>query len=119
MRARNFVHHQATFYRRSLFVEHGGFDESLRVMGDYDFNLRLWRRGVTFRSLRLRVTACGTGGLSDSGRWLSYAEEIRVRHRHFPQWQCWPWDAGAVARFLRKRIVVSRPWRAGAHLTPG
>jgi putative colanic acid biosynthesis glycosyltransferase WcaE len=107
VRARNFVHHQAAFYRRSLLVSHGGFNESLRVMADYDLNLRLWRRGVAFGSAGLPITVCGVGGLSDSGRWRGYAEEIRVRHRHFPAWQCWPWDAGSLARFLRKRFLVT------------
>ena len=32
--ARNFVHHQGAFYRRSLFAEHGNFDPTLGVMGD-------------------------------------------------------------------------------------
>jgi glycosyltransferase involved in cell wall biosynthesis len=107
VRARNFVHHQAAFYRRPLLVDHGGFDESLRVMADYDLNLRLWRRGITFGSAALSVTVCGVAGLSDSGRWCGYAEEIRVRHRHFPAWQCWPWDAGSIARFMRKRVLVT------------
>jgi putative colanic acid biosynthesis glycosyltransferase len=89
VRVRNFVHHQSAFYRRALLVDHGGFDESLRVMADYDLNLRLWRRGVAFGSGKLPVTVCGIGGHSDSGRWRGYAEEIRVRHRHFPAWQCW------------------------------
>lgn len=104
--ARNFVHHQAAFYRRSLFGENGGFDAALRVMGDYDFNLRLWKNRVAFRPLPLRIATCGTGGLSDAGRWAGYAEEIAVRHRHFPAWRCWLWDAGSVARWLRKRLLV-------------
>lgn len=104
--ARNFIHHQAAFYRRSLFAENGGFDTSLAIMGDYDLNLRLWKNRVAFRPLPLRIATCGTGGLSDAGRWAGYAEEIRVRHRHFPAWRCWPWDAGSVARWLRKRLLV-------------
>ncbi|MEO6876796.1 MAG: glycosyltransferase, partial [Opitutaceae bacterium] len=34
--ARNFVHHQGAFYRRTMFAEHGNFDSTLEVMGDYD-----------------------------------------------------------------------------------
>ena len=77
--ARNFVHHQAAFYRRTLFAENGGFDATLAIMGDYDLNLRLWKNRVAFRPLPLRIATCGTGGLSDAGRWAGYAEEIRVR----------------------------------------
>ncbi len=103
--ARNFVHHQATFYRRSLFAEAGTFDSSLAIMGDYDLNLRLWKDHVRFKSVPLRVANCGTRGLSDSGRWQVYREEISVRHRYAPGWRCWFWDVLSVVRWLRKNIV--------------
>lgn len=103
--ARNFVHHQATFYRRSLFDENGVFDTSLRVMGDYDFNLRLWKNSVRFKPLPLRVAACGIAGTSDGGDWRVYREEITVRHRYAPAWRCWLWDVLSVVRFLRKQFV--------------
>jgi glycosyltransferase involved in cell wall biosynthesis len=105
--ARNFVHHQAAFYRRALFAENGPFDTSLAIMADYDFNLRLWKNRVRFKPLPLRIAACGVRGLSDAGRWRGYAEEIRVRHRYFPAPRCWWWDALSVARFGRKKIVRS------------
>ncbi|MBS0664179.1 MAG: glycosyltransferase [Verrucomicrobia bacterium] len=112
-RARNFVHHQGAFYRRSLFAEHGPFDSSLRVMADYDFNLRLWKNHVHFKASSLRVCRCGTGGLSDRGNWRGYREEIRVRHRHYPAHQCWLWDAISVVRFVRKKLIVSVSPRHG------
>lgn len=102
---RNFVHHQAAFYRRALFVHEGGFDGTLRVMADYDLNLRLLQRSVSFASLAFRIASCGSGGLSDSGAWLGYREEISVRHRYYPAWRCWPWDLGSVVRWLRKKLV--------------
>ncbi len=37
----NFIPHPATFVRRSLFEEAGGFDESLRYAMDYDLWLRI------------------------------------------------------------------------------
>lgn len=106
--ARNFVHHQAAFYRRTLFAENGAFDTSLAVMGDYDFNLRLWKSRVRFKPVPLRISACGVGGASDSARWRGYREEIAVRHRYFSAARCWFWDALSVARFLRKQVVRAR-----------
>jgi putative colanic acid biosynthesis glycosyltransferase len=111
--ARNFVHHQAAFYRRALFPEHGAFDATLAIMADYEFNLRLWEKGVRFAPLPLRIAVCGTQGLSDSGRWRGYAEEIRVRHRYFPSWKCWFWDGLSGVRFLRKKLLRARPHRDG------
>ena len=105
--ARNFVHHQAAFYRRSLFAENGGFDVSLAIMADYDFNLRLWKNRVRFKPLPLRIAACGVRGLSDAGRWRGYGEEIAVRHRYFAAWRCAFWDALSAVRFVRKKIVRS------------
>ena len=106
-RPRNFVHHQAAFYRRSLFAESGDFEVSLEIMGDYELNLRLWKDHVRFKPIHLRISACGTGGMSDAGHWRGYAEEIRVRHRYFKPWQCWFWDALSIARFLRKKLIRS------------
>lgn len=103
--ARNFVHHQAAFYPRALLAPPGPFDAGLAVMADYDLNLRLWRQGVPFRPLPLRVAECSTGGLSDRGDWRGYAEEIAVRRRHFPWLVALPWHAGSVVRHVRKRIV--------------
>jgi putative colanic acid biosynthesis glycosyltransferase len=106
--ARNFVHHQATFYHRQLFGEHGRFDASLTIMADYDFNLRLWKARVPFKAIPTRIAACGSGGASDAGAWRGYREEIAVRHRYFSPLRCVPWDAGSVLRFFRKTAVRSR-----------
>ena len=103
--ARNFVHHQGTFYRRSLFAENDAFDTSLAVMADYEFNVRLWKNRVRFKPIPLRIAACGTGVLSDSGRWRGYREEIAVRHRYFSFGRCLVWDALSVVRYVRKKIV--------------
>lgn len=103
--ARNFVHHQGTFYRRSLFAENDAFDTSLAVMADYEFNVRLWKNRVRFKPIPLRIAACGTGGLSDAGRWRGYREEIAVRHRYFSFSRCLVWDALSVVRYVRKKIV--------------
>ena len=106
--ARNFVHHQAAFYRRALFAAHGPFDLSYALLADYEFNLRLNRAGVSFAPLPLRLATCGVGGLSDAGNWRTYREEIAIRHRYFPAWRCALWDALSVVRYLRKKIVRSR-----------
>ncbi len=102
---RNFLHHQAACYRRTLFATRGNFDPTLRIMADYEFNLRLLQAGVRFEAVPDRLAACASGGLSDAGGWTGYREEITVRHRHFPTWQCWLWDLGSVVRYGRKQFV--------------
>lgn len=109
---RSFIHHQAAFYHHTLFAN-GGYDDGLGMQADYDLNLRLHRRGVAFMPVVLRVAVCGSGGLSDGGKWANYREEITVRHRHFPAWQCWFWDLLSMLRYWRKRILrmqaIARP----------
>jgi len=107
---RNFLHHQAAFYHRTLF-ERFHYDAALRIQADYDLNLQLWQAGVKPRPLATQVAVCGVGGLSDAGRWLNYREEIAVRHRYFPAWQCWGWDAASLARYWRKKFL--RFFRSG------
>lgn len=108
---RNLIHHQAAFYRRDLFTRRGGFDTRLRIQADYDHNLRLLRAGEAIAPMPLRISECAAGGMSDSGRWANYSEEITVRHRHFPAWHCWLWDVLSVVRYLRKKIVRQLPKR--------
>jgi glycosyltransferase involved in cell wall biosynthesis len=105
--ARNFVHHQGAFYRRSLFEENGGFDPSLAVQADYEFNVRLWKGHVRFKPIPLRIAACGVGGISDGGSWRVYREEIVVRHRYFGFARCLAWDALSALRWVRKRLVCA------------
>ena len=111
--SRNFLHHQSAFYRRSLFSDFGGFDTSLAIMADYELNLRLWKSHVRFKPVPLRVAACGTRGLSDSGRWLGYREEIAVRHRYAGWARCLVWDGFSIARWIRKRLLRSSSRRHG------
>ena len=108
---RNFIHHQGAFYRRALFTESGDFETALAIMGDYELNLRIWKNHVRFKPIPLRIAACGTHGVSDSGGWRVYREEILVRHRYAKPWHCWFWDALSVVRFLRKKFLRSFPAR--------
>ena len=105
---RNFVHHQAAFYRRALFARHGEFDSGLRLQADYDHNLRLLRAGEKFEPLALHLATCAPGGASDSGRWANYREEIQVRARHFPAPGRWLWNLATCLRYLRKQVVRRR-----------
>ncbi len=102
---RNFLCHQATFYRRSLFAENDGFDPALSVRADYDFNVRLWKNRVRFKPIPLRIAACATGGRSDPHPWRGYREEMTVRHRYFPFFRCLLWDALTLLRFARKQFT--------------
>jgi hypothetical protein len=101
---RNFLHHQAAFYRRSTLSSTGGYDATLRYQADYDLNLRLLRTAGGVHRIDTLISLCSRGGLSDAGHWANYREEIQVRHRYFAAWRGLPWDIAAAARWIRKFI---------------
>jgi len=83
---RVFVPHPATFVRRRLFDEVGGFDEQLRYAMDIDLWLRV---AVRTRPVVLpRVLAIfrdHPGSVSSANKLLARQEEWRVRRRYAAQ----------------------------------
>lgn len=103
--ARNFVPLSAAFYRRSLFAENGGFDETLPTQAHYDFNVRLWKSRVRFKPLPLRIVATSARGRTDPLTWSQCREEIAVRHRYFSAGRCAWWDAVSLLRLMRRKVA--------------
>lgn len=99
------LHHQGTFYRRSL---HLGYDESLRVVADFDHNQRMMLAGLKVELRDELVAFHGEGGLS-SGR-LMLAEHFSTVKKNFGWWQM------VRARFETGRFykMVRRAWQVGA-----
>lgn len=104
--AGNFAPRSATFYRRSLFAENGGFDPTLSSMGEYEFNVRLWKGRVRFKPIPLRIAACDAGVARFD--WTACQEEIRVRHRYFSSTRCLGWDAVSLLRWAKGRLSPPR-----------
>jgi glycosyltransferase involved in cell wall biosynthesis len=88
------IPHPATFHHRSLFENHGPFDESFRIAGDYEFLLRELLTADALFIPELIVDMAG-GGLSDLPRYeyLLQREVYRARYMH--------------------GIVTAPPWRSG------
>lgn len=78
--------HASTFIRRDAFARAGVYDESYRIAGDYEWFVRAFRLGMTFRHIDVLVSVFGEGeGIStrSSGKALQDAEKQRVRDQHF------------------------------------
>jgi glycosyltransferase involved in cell wall biosynthesis len=104
MRLRNTAHHQAMLVHKSLSPD-PPFDALLRVYGDWDFNLRLLKSGVSARHVCGFRTRAEIGGIS----WHHELMEIRqVASRHSGRW------VGAAAYALNG-ISRWRRDRAGRH----
>jgi glycosyltransferase involved in cell wall biosynthesis len=107
-RERMTVPNPATFYHHTLFEVHGGFDESYRIVGDYEFLMReLLHHDAAFIP-DLVAVLMDPGGLSDDprSRLLRLREIATARHRHgltrLP-----PWASPMVLR-ARLRAGVER-----------
>ncbi len=77
------IPHPATFHRRSLFQEHGRFDETFEIAGDYEFLLReLLEHDPLF--VPELVVDMAIGGISDrpSARFKRMWEVHRARYVH-------------------------------------
>lgn len=96
--AGDFAPRSATFYRKGLFEENGAFDPTLSAMAPYELNVRLWKNRIRFKPIPLRIAACEADGAFD---WPAAREEMRVRHRYYPAWRCWPWDLRSMLRAAR------------------
>lgn len=57
--------HPATFVARSVYRRVGGFNCDRRIAMDYDFLLRAWRAGASFRHIAEPLVVMRGGGLSD------------------------------------------------------
>jgi GT2 family glycosyltransferase len=73
------IHHPATFTRRSVFVEIGGFDERFPNAMDYDFFLRALVAGKRFAVLPRTLARMAGGGQSERSLWATYGETHAIR----------------------------------------
>jgi len=107
----NFVSAPATFFRRDVLRELGGFDERYRISVDYDLQLKLARRGdpiVLDRVLASFRMVDGT--LSMSGFERQFAEHAEQARRHGDGHRV----AVAANQALSRAIVLTyRALRAG------
>ena len=76
---------QAIFYKRELFGRLGGFDERLRIAGDWDFALRVLMARGTCRHLPFPVVSYEGGGISVVRKEEAAREKEAVLSRHLPE----------------------------------
>lgn len=65
--------HPAFFVRRWVFERYGGFDESFKIAGDFDFVARVFKLGkLQYRYIPEVMVRMQTGGVSTSGLRATY-----------------------------------------------
>jgi glycosyltransferase involved in cell wall biosynthesis len=87
------IPHPGCFHHRSLFQEHGLFDESYRIAADYEFLLRELPEHDALFVADVTTVRMGAGGLSDDPAWMArlVRETHRARYQHglvaAPDWR--------------------------------
>lgn len=87
------IPHPGCLHHRSLFEEHGLFDESFRIAADYEFLLRELPGHEALFVADVTTVHMGAGGLSDDPAWMArlVRETHRARYQHglvaTPDWR--------------------------------
>lgn len=75
------IPHPGTMHHKSIFEQHGGFDESFRIAGDYELLLRELKSGEA-SFVPLVIAGMRLGGISsDPGNSLMQLKEVRRAQR--------------------------------------
>lgn len=76
--------HNGTLHHRTLFQEHGKFDETFRIAGDYDFLLRELKDGDAQFIPDMIIVAFQIGGISSvhQNKVLGFKENARARRKN-------------------------------------
>ncbi len=100
---KNSVHHQGAFYHKDLFINYR-YDEKLKVLSDYKFNLKLYKAHITFTKVNKTIACCGNNGISKKYNWSLYKEEIsfKVNASHLIFWPFF--FKVALLKFLFKKF---------------
>jgi glycosyltransferase involved in cell wall biosynthesis len=72
--------HVGSMHRRNLFVQHGEFDPTFRIAGDYEFLLRA-REDLHPAFIPIVTVVMRAGGLSDSTAGLFEAKRAKIQNR--------------------------------------
>lgn len=97
------VPHPGLMHRRSLFEQHGNFDESFRIAGDYELLLRELKTADAFFISDIILAAMRQGGVSsDPANSLVGIRELRAAQRK--NGQRWPgriWLTAMANAYIR------------------
>ncbi len=74
----NGLHHQGTFYKKELFNDRN-YTLKYKTLSDYHLNLQLLKADVKCVILDLVIANCNSDGISKTGNWKIYKEEINLK----------------------------------------
>ena len=75
---RNSLHHQGTFYRKTIF-SNKKYPLRYQILSDYWLNLHLYKSSENCILIDEIIAICTSEGVSKSGNWSLYQEEIDLK----------------------------------------
>ena len=79
------IPHQAEFIKLSLFNSIALYSEDLKLLADYEFNLRAALANVSYKTLRRQIAVVEPGGMSNTRLDLLNEEGRLFRERNLPK----------------------------------
>ena len=105
--------HPGLMHHSSLFKEHGVFDESFQIAGDYEFLLRELRHGhQALYAKGLRTVGCQVGGITDFYSIRAHREIAHALKNNGLRAPSWIWLSVHARAFFReywRRIAQKKP----------
>lgn len=100
------ITHSGTFHNKDLFIQHGNFDESFKIAGDYEFLLRELKNRNAYFAENVVVAGISIGGISRNltERFPALNEALRARNRHS---NSFPW----LIYFMYIQLIIY--WAVG------
>lgn len=75
---RNSLHHQGTFYKKTVFTDRK-YSLKYKILSDYWLNLQLYQSKETCKLIDLIIATCNSDGVSKAGHWRIYKEEVELK----------------------------------------
>ncbi len=104
---KNSLHHQAVFYRRSLF-RNFRYNQTFIVCADYELNLKSFVEKVPAQKINQIVSVCGNNGVSKELSFQGYKEQIIIKNKYIKNKYKIILNIQTVLRFLLKKYILSR-----------
>ena len=107
------IPHQAVFHRRKLFEENGCFDESFRIVGDYDLLLRELKTKDAYSIPNFIITGMRQGGISSNPQQslIMLKELRRVELIHFKNYvPSLSWQFAVVRVYIRLFLFTCKTY---------
>ncbi|HIG58605.1 MAG TPA: glycosyltransferase [Flavobacteriales bacterium] len=102
---RNTIHHQGAIYSRELFKS-DAYDLRFRVLSDYHFQLKLWKKGVECSCFPAIIAEVATGGVSRDFSLSLYKEERTMKRDVLSGWEIMIQEVWTRAKWLRKKVKI-------------